>query len=534
MRRRVTIIVALAAAVGAGLALAPAGHASVPVVQIDGRGFGHGVGMAQDGALAMGRAGATTNQILGSFYPGTGLGRASGAVRVGVLAPAAGPVVLSFPNGGDVRDALDGEQSTGFPVAVPPGGQVAVQFDGTRYVVEDTSGSRASAASQPSARLTVGAPSSPSTTAPKEATTTTAPTAPILPPATTSTTGPPSSTTTTTAVPPSPTPAAVPAGASSPRPLWAVPANGGTVTVVSRNRTYRGVLETLSAPGGTRLINQVDVEIYLRGMGEVRNPKWPPAALRAQAIAARTYALRAMGTAGELCDDQRCQVYLGAQAEYAAMNKAVSDTSRQVVVFGRGLASTVYSANGGGHSATRQEGFGTDGGTYPYLRAAPYLTDDPAPWSVQVALSDVAARFGYRGTIGNVTVGQAGPSGRALQVVLDGNAGARTVTGLSFAAGLGLRSSLFSVRVTTADHAPAPPPPGGPLQGLPEQAAVADAPVAAASVPETPSLPPLYSPPFHPPRTSPAGQRELAGLGLMLNVGAAGAVVGRRLRATRA
>ena len=80
-----------------------------------------------------------------------------------------------------------------------------------------------------------------------------------------------------------------------------------------------------------RLVNHVDVEQYLRGMGEVRDPGWPASALRAQAIAARTYALRAMAGGGQLCDTQQCQVYLGAQAEYGAMDKAVTATRGQVV-----------------------------------------------------------------------------------------------------------------------------------------------------------------------------------------------------------
>ena len=48
-------------------------------------------------------------------------------------------------------------------------------------------------------------------------------------------------------------------------------------------------------------------------------------------------------------------------------------------MFGKALASAVYSANGGGHSAIREEGFGlADARRTPYLRAAPYLTDNPA------------------------------------------------------------------------------------------------------------------------------------------------------------
>jgi hypothetical protein len=108
-------------------------RASVPVLVIDGHGFGHGVGMAQDGALWMGVGGANLGQILGHFYPGTAFGHASGGVRVTVMKSDSGDAVLGFPDGGQVRDAPDGQQSAGFPVDVPAGGQARVWWDGARY-----------------------------------------------------------------------------------------------------------------------------------------------------------------------------------------------------------------------------------------------------------------------------------------------------------------------------------------------------------------------------------------------------------------
>ncbi|MDP9442402.1 MAG: SpoIID/LytB domain-containing protein, partial [Actinomycetota bacterium] len=74
----------LTALVIAATALPVPARAAVPVLVIDGRGFGHGVGMAQDGAFWMGRAGASTDQILSQFYPGTKSGRSRGMVRVPV------------------------------------------------------------------------------------------------------------------------------------------------------------------------------------------------------------------------------------------------------------------------------------------------------------------------------------------------------------------------------------------------------------------------------------------------------------------
>src|SRR5207245_11220094 len=134
---------------------------------------------------------------------------------------------------------------------------------------------------------------------------------------------------------------------TSSRPLYAGPRGSGTIQVDARGRRYRGFVEASATSGPVRRVDQLDVEDYLRGMGEVRDPKWPPASLRTQAIAARTYALRAMSTSGELCDDERCQVYLGQQAEYAAMDRAVAQTQGQVLVYGRAPASALYSSHGG-------------------------------------------------------------------------------------------------------------------------------------------------------------------------------------------
>jgi stage II sporulation protein D len=245
------------------------------------------------------------------------------------------------------------------------------------------------------------------------------------------------------------------------------------------------------ADGGTlRVVNHVDVEQYLRGMGEVLDPNWPATALRAQAVAARTYALLAVKGGIELCDDQECQVYLGSQAEYAAMDRAVAATRGQVVLFRAGLAETVYSANGGGVSATPEEGFGRPGQDYPYLRTAPYPTKDPFPWTVRIALGDVAARVGYPGQLTAVKVAGQGPSGRVVQVALEGASGPRTMSGIDFDKALGLRSTLFTLRVEQADAAPPPPPPPegggpGPLAPPGGQAAAVPPPPSGAPEPET-------------------------------------------------
>jgi SpoIID/LytB domain protein len=532
MRRLLYVLLCCTAAVPM-----PAASAAVPVVVIEGRGHGHGVGMAQDGAFWMAKAGAATPDILSHFYPGTALGKASGEVRVVVLPPVAeNEAVLALPAGGEVRDAREGPQSSGFPVEVPPGGQVRLTFDGTRYSVEPVTTVDLQDAELLAAQPVPDPFGSSTTTSSSTTTTTSSTSTTSTTSSSTSTTASTTTTTSTTAPVDTSTSTTVPGPPSSARPLWAVPRGAGTVVVPARQRQYRGVVEATAAGSPLRLVNQLDVETYLRGMGEVRDPTWPPAALRAQAVAARTYALRAMSRGGELCDTQRCQVYLGTAGEYRAMDKAVAETRGHVLAYGRTLASAVYSSNGGGMSASRQEGFGTPEaeGSYPYLRAAPYTTEDVGPWRVEVALADVAGRLGAKGALTGVRVTRVGPSGRVLEVAFDGGAGTQLVTGIAFDRALGLRSTLFSLRMDTADTAPPPPWLGGEqheVQELPElAAAVFDTATApAAAVPDLPDVMPVRRLPVQPDEDRPiaplaAAATSLAGISLLA---AAWAVVRR-------
>ena len=228
------------------------------------------------------------------------------------------------------------------------------------------------------------------------------------------------------------------------------PADGGVTQVRETGRSYRGQVTALSR-SGYRLVNLVDIEIYLRGLGEV--PKsWRPAALQVQAVAARTYALRSVGQGRplgyDLCDDTRCQVYIGIGSEAASTTAAARATSGEVVTFGGRLADTFYSANAGGRTASPGEGFGGTS-TSPYLPSNVVAAGDVDAYTVTPGPADVAVRLGYPGQLKAVTVTQRGPSGRAMKVRLEGSAGVRELTGVLVARELGLRSSLFTIRRAT-------------------------------------------------------------------------------------
>jgi stage II sporulation protein D len=498
-RRSLGTLAALLAAVTPVVGAVPAFAASAgPALVIEGKGFGHGVGMAQDGALALASNGASAAAILSHFYPGTAIGRRSATVRVGVY-DGPGPVVVVLPGGGEVRDAPGGGQSPGFPVAVSPGGSVALSFEGSKYKVTPQSGASIT-------RTPAPAPPAPAPPAPAPAPAPAAP-APAAPtPPTTSLLDPLLQALLPTTVPPAPAstaPApAAGAGGAAPVPatqnfavtsrgLWAVPKGDSVVALPGPGRSYRGTVLAGAGGHGLQLTDEIDVEQYLRGMGEVRDPGWPPAALRAQAIAARTYALQAVAAGRTLCSDDQCQVYLGQTAEYAAMDRAVADTRGRVLVYGGALAETVYSANGGGVSATPEEGFGRSEPDHPYLRAAPYPSVDPQPWTVHTTLADLATRFGYAGNPVAARVSRAGPSGRALEVVIDGDAGPLAIDGRRFAATLGLRSTLFTLH---PEEAGGPAADGTPTSS--RDAAGSAAPAGLASAASRRGSRPLGRPPW--------------------------------------
>lgn len=141
-------------------------------------------------------------------------------------------------------------------------------------------------------------------------------------------------------------------------------------TVTASGRHYRGSL-TLEVTGGKPvLVNTVDLEDYLVGVVSSEVPaKWPLESLKAQAVAARTYALaRSQGRAKEpwdLDDTTASQAYAGAHVENEPAARAVRQTAGKVLFFGGKLAETYFHSNCGGRTADAGRVWS---GSSPYLR----------------------------------------------------------------------------------------------------------------------------------------------------------------------
>lgn len=215
------------------------------------------------------------------------------------------------------------------------------------------------------------------------------------------------------------------------------------------NGDYRGALALIR--DGTRMlvVNDIHVRDYLFGVVPSEMPtSWSIEAVKAQAIAARTYTMRNRHSDRDfdLFSDVRSQAYGGLGAETARGRSAVRATDGRVILFGGQMIDALYHSTFGGRTASNDEAFGTD--PVPYLRSVADPHDDISPLHTwRETLSDAVAqqRLGdlVQGTLLSLRVAQRGPSGRALQVEVRGSAGTRTVPASEIRRLLELRSTWF-------------------------------------------------------------------------------------------
>jgi SpoIID/LytB domain protein len=237
-------------------------------------------------------------------------------------------------------------------------------------------------------------------------------------------------------------------------------------------RSYRGTVMALQSAGVTYVVNHVPMEQYLRGVVPRESPaSWGDLGgrrgmeqLKAQAVAARSYAWAEGGhPAGQrfpgiakTCDTTTCQVYGGAgldgtRIEYRNTDLAVAGTAGEVRRHADGrIARTEFSSSTGGHSA---------GGTFPAVvdEGDAIAANPNHRWTAMVPVSRIEAAFPAIGRFRAVRVlarnGLGADGGRVLRVSVQGSAGAVEVTGLAFRTAVQLRSDWFTV------SSPLDPPP---------------------------------------------------------------------------
>jgi SpoIID/LytB domain protein len=400
--RRTTSLITASAILG-GAALLAAGAATDPAaaaalhiprhatIVIHGHGYGHGHGMSQYGAEGAARAGKSAGQIVRFYYPRTKSGTFRGQVRVLISADTDHDTTVAARSGLEVHDLGDGSK-----VTLPTTGEAA---GATRWRLSSPVGDPAQVSYLTDAWH-----------------------------------------------------------------VWRTLAGDGEFRASKSIRlivaggavTYRGSLQSrTSTAGGTPhriTVNKVSMEDYVRAVvPREAFPSWHQAALRAQAIAARSYAAFAVEDSTnhlyQLCDTSLCQVYGGKSAETPSTNRATAKSAGRIRTFHSKPAFTQFSSSNGGWLAA---------GSQPYLVAKkdPYDGWSGNPnhtWRTKV--SDAAIENAWSG-IGNLRTisvldrdGNGEWNGRIEHLELVGGAGSVTLTGDEFRAGLGLRSTWLKLTV---------------------------------------------------------------------------------------
>jgi len=220
-------------------------------------------------------------------------------------------------------------------------------------------------------------------------------------------------------------------------------------------RPFRGRLEVAAQGEYLRVVNQVGLEGYLQGVVADEMPHtWPLEALKAQAVAARSYALKNVvkNKPFDLYSDVRSQVYGGIEAEEPAPSEAVRATVGRVVTYQGQIASTYYFSTSGGKTASAADVFGF---------SVPYLVSRPDPWDkasphhrwgpVLLGARTVQAKLGISARIVDASA-VATPSGRIRSLTLQTLTGPTSIPASLVRTRLDLRSTWITVGVLRLDR----------------------------------------------------------------------------------
>lgn len=357
-------------------------------ITIRGRGYGHGHGMSQYGAEGAARAGLTHRQIISHYYPGAQWSSAAGTVSVLIGDDTSDDVVVAARSRLTVRD-LAARTTWALPANGAKRWRLAPDASGRTVVSYRSGGWKRWKVLRGDGQFFAG---------------------------------------------------------------------GGPLSLVTPQgvQRFRGRLRAASPTPGARTrdtVNVIALDNYLKGVVPLEMPaSWSPAAVRAQAVAARTYATyeRSHPKARhyQICDTTSCQVYGGFDAEHPRSNEAIEATRGEALTYGGKPAFTQFGSSSGGW---------TSAGSVPYMPAREDRYDGWAgnpvhQWSTTVTDATIEARWPGVGDLRSIVVterdGNGQWGGRVWRLRLVGSKGTVAVSGDTFRSVMGLRSTWvnFAVR----------------------------------------------------------------------------------------
>ncbi|WP_413683746.1 SpoIID/LytB domain-containing protein [Prochlorococcus sp. MIT 1011] len=214
-----------------------------------------------------------------------------------------------------------------------------------------------------------------------------------------------------------------------------------------KNRRYAGELRVFLNDQKLQIINYLKLEKYLKSVVGSEMPKeFPLAALQAQAIAARTYALKLLGK-NEVFDihsTQASQVYLGLEAETAKINRAVRSTSSLALFYENKLIEAVFHSSSGGRTENSGQVWKYQ---LPYLRSVIDYDQNSTKyrWSKKISSSELDKIFSDIGGLNSIQIKRKSNSDRVLVIKLYGPRGTRNISGKNLRKNLKLLSNKFDV-----------------------------------------------------------------------------------------
>ena len=353
---------------------------------VRGSGFGHGHGMSQWGAYGAARKGLGWQKILAFYYPGTKLTTMPSGTKIKVW--------LTADNDSNLRVApaagLKVSDASGNSYTLPTG----KAYTGWR-ITRSGSGYKLSYRTQTGSYTTKATGLSTST--------------------------------------------------------WKFSSSSKVLTLVlpgGRTKEYRGSLALVKRGTGGRTVNDVRLEDYVRAVVPAEMPtSWHADAVRAQSVAARSYAVRTRDFtdyAGyDICDTTSCQVYGGKASENKQGDAAVKATAGTIVSHGGKVALTQFAASNGGALAASN---------LPYLVAKRDPYDGVVlsqAWTRTLTASSIGKAWPSVGTVTKVQVtkrdGSGSWGGRVVTVKITGSKGSVSVGGSTFQYRFGMRSSLYTL-----------------------------------------------------------------------------------------
>lgn len=393
----------LVALVGAVVA-PPQAHAASGLA-LEGRGYGHGIGMSQYGARYRAEAGHSYSQILAAYYPGTTLatGSDSDRIRIRVESDTDNQTTVLAEPGLRLRTA-SGIVTLPSTVAGGSPTQWRIRLVSGELAVEARVGSSWRAPGSAVTDLLTGRPYA-----------------------------------------------------------EFVPTDSAVRLILgSTHREYAGNIRGVRPSGSTTTLRTVVISTYANYLPSVvaseMPTSWATHGLRAQAVAARTYAMfdavsKPSGAYYDTCDTTSCQVFNG-RADYTASGSlirtwsdarstaAVTATAGRYLRYDGGPAFTQFSASNGGYSVA---------GSRPYLRAAADSYDRYPAWTASISAAQLQSAYPAIGSFTGVVVvrdGRGAYGGRVTSITITGTSGSTTVTGAQFRSTFGLRSTLLQALVT--------------------------------------------------------------------------------------